>query len=407
MLKKLFTIGMLAGALLLASNANAQTEENEYPRYSFWSNWSIGGTVIYSWEFEHGGLFEWREGSNIGASLFFEKELSPIWSFRLVAQTPGLWKGFGYIDNPAYDRDGMWYDRYGKAGVDFKFDFYNARNGYDPDRKWSTYLLAGMGLTFQRDDVELGVVGMYMQAGIGAARKLCEHSTIFAELTGDITADIPNPIHQWHDMTGMLSIGYMYNFGPTDEDTARIGQRKRLHQKQLDAKDTEIAKLSKDLKDTKAREQDLQNKVDKIEKGGYQGGTYVNNNQDVIDSLQRIIDSYENDKDNYYAMPFSILYAVDQDQVPADQMNKIKAIAQIMKDSDYDFEIIGYCDKSGSKEYNQKLSERRAENVKKLLVNKYGIDEDRLTATGKGQSISFGDLKNAVNRRVSFYRKNK
>ena len=88
-------------------------------------------------------------------------------------------------------------------------------------------------------------------------------------------------------------------------------------------------------------------------------------------------------------------------------MNKIKAIAQIMKDSDYDFEIIGYCDNSGSKEYNQALSERRAEKVKKILVNKYGIDENRLSTSGKGKDLAFGDIKNAVNRRVSFYRKNK
>ena len=88
-------------------------------------------------------------------------------------------------------------------------------------------------------------------------------------------------------------------------------------------------------------------------------------------------------------------------------MNKVKAIAQIMKDNDCDFEIIGYCDYSGSDAYNQKLSEKRAENVKKLLVNKYGVDGDRLTVSGKGKTMSFGDIKNAVNRRVSFYRTNK
>ena len=78
MLKKLFKIGMLAGALLIACSANAQEKEYTlvYPQYGFWSNWSIGGSVLYSWQYEHGGILDWRDGSNIGASLFFEKELS-------------------------------------------------------------------------------------------------------------------------------------------------------------------------------------------------------------------------------------------------------------------------------------------------------------------------------------------
>ena len=245
-----------------------------------------------------------------------------------------------------------------------------------------------------------------LQGGLGIGRKVCEHSTLFAELGADIAADIPNPIHQWHDMTGKFSIGYMYNFGPTQTDLDMLAQAAGVSQEQLDAKDTEIETLKKDLRDSKTNEAQLMNRVKELE-AGHGGGSVVKTDDGVADSLQRIIDSYENDKDCYYAMPFSILYGVDQSDVPANQMNKIKAIAQIMKDCDYDFEIIGYCDNSGSREYNQKLSERRAEKVKKMLVDKYGIDGDRLTTSGKGKDLHFGDIKNAVNRRVSFYRKNK
>ena len=88
-------------------------------------------------------------------------------------------------------------------------------------------------------------------------------------------------------------------------------------------------------------------------------------------------------------------------------MAKVNALAQILKDNeDINIEIIGYCDYSGSDEYNQKLSEKRAEYVKKLLVRK-GIDENRLTTSGKGKTMPFGDIKNPINRRTSFYRVNK
>ena len=53
-----------------------------------------------------------------------------------------------------------------------------------------------------------------------------------------------------------------------------------------------------------------------------------------------------------------------------------------------------------------KLSEKRAKEVKRLLVKRYGIDEDRISVDfkGKQKDYAFGDIQYALNRRVSFYR---
>ena len=416
MLKKLFTIGMLASLMFVAYNANAQ-EKNyqlEYPRYGFWSNWSLGGSVIYSWQYEHGGILDWRDGSNIGANLFFEKELSHIWAMRLVAETPGLYHGWGDNSLPvgAYNRDAVrGYDRYGKAGIDFKMSFQGLCKGYDPERRGNLYLLAGVGATFSRDDVELGFIGMYLQGGLGWSYKL-NHSTIFIEIVDDIAADIANPIHQWHDNTGMLRLGWMYNFGPTQEDLDLIAQRALLTQENFDKMSNEIDGLRNDLRDAKTREAKLINRINELEanQGNNTNSTYINGggvDNGVADSLRKVIEGYETNKHNFYALPFSITYDIDQYTVSEDQMGKINAIAQVMKDNeDVNFNIIGYCDYSGSDAYNQKLSEKRANEVKRLLV-KRGIDEGRLTTEGKGKTMPFGDIKNAINRRVSFYRVNK
>jgi OOP family OmpA-OmpF porin len=47
--------------------------------------------------------------------------------------------------------------------------------------------------------------------------------------------------------------------------------------------------------------------------------------------------------------------------------------------------IVGYTDRIGSKAYNQKLSEERANSVKAYLQGK-GISSSRLTAVGKGEN---------------------
>lgn len=47
--------------------------------------------------------------------------------------------------------------------------------------------------------------------------------------------------------------------------------------------------------------------------------------------------------------------------------------------------VAGYTDSTGTEAYNQRLSERRAESVKNLLVQQ-GVQTDRITAVGYGES---------------------
>ncbi len=66
--------------------------------------------------------------------------------------------------------------------------------------------------------------------------------------------------------------------------------------------------------------------------------------------------------------------------------------------------IEGYTDSLGSDEYNQGLSQRRAEAVKSYLIGQ-GIGAERLTARGKGESEPLAgndtELGRQQNRRVA------
>ncbi len=67
--------------------------------------------------------------------------------------------------------------------------------------------------------------------------------------------------------------------------------------------------------------------------------------------------------------------------------------------------IDGHTDNKGKPEYNQDLSQRRADSVKKYLLKK-GLDAGRVDALGKGQDAPIADNKTEIgrakNRRVEF-----
>jgi outer membrane protein OmpA-like peptidoglycan-associated protein len=81
-------------------------------------------------------------------------------------------------------------------------------------------------------------------------------------------------------------------------------------------------------------------------------------------------------------------------------------IADYMKQNpSFSLSIVGHTDNTGSDEYNQKLSEDRAEAVKNYLVKK-GVGEISISAEGKGESEPIADNNTPEgrekNRRVVF-----
>ena len=68
----------------------------------------------------------------------------------------------------------------------------------------------------------------------------------------------------------------------------------------------------------------------------------------------------------------------------------------LKKNSNAKVTISGYASPEGNAKFNQKLSEKRAEAVKNILVKEYGISANRIETQGKGVGSIFG--KPAYNR---------
>jgi OOP family OmpA-OmpF porin len=87
-----------------------------------------------------------------------------------------------------------------------------------------------------------------------------------------------------------------------------------------------------------------------------------------------------------------VQFEINKAIVKPEYSNDIKKIADVMiKHSNLNILIEGHTCNLGRKEYNLKLSQRRADAVKAFLVNKYGIDSDRIATKGFGFSRPIAD----------------
>lgn len=80
-----------------------------------------------------------------------------------------------------------------------------------------------------------------------------------------------------------------------------------------------------------------------------------------------------------------VFYKIGSSKIGADQLPNVEMIANYMKHNPTStVEINGYASKDGNLEFNERLAQRRAESVKTMLVNRYGIKADRIKAKGQG-----------------------
>jgi OOP family OmpA-OmpF porin len=100
-----------------------------------------------------------------------------------------------------------------------------------------------------------------------------------------------------------------------------------------------------------------------------------------------------------------VKFDFDKSKVKEDSYGDIKNLADFMKQYPATSTTVeGHTDSVGTDAYNKKLSERRANAVREVLVNQYGVGGERVNAVGYGESKPVADnateAGRAVNRRV-------
>ncbi|WP_097000124.1 OmpA family protein [Persephonella hydrogeniphila] len=102
-----------------------------------------------------------------------------------------------------------------------------------------------------------------------------------------------------------------------------------------------------------------------------------------------------------------IHFDFDRYNIKKDYLPYLNVITRYLKaNKELKIKIVGYTDSIGSKEYNDRLARKRAESIKKYLID-HGISPDRIEIIGKGKEDYLFDnntpLNRFTNRRAEFF----
>ncbi len=364
-MKKLLIVLAFAGVSMSSMAQDADpTLKYSVATNSFWSNWFI--QVNANWSAFYSSQ---EHGNGLAAS--------PLKSFRATPNasvaigkwfTPGLGlrtKVYGIWGRQVNSEEKQEY-KYWNAQEQAVFNLSNLFCGYNPTRVWNFSLFAGAGIERNMDADQYS---MAYSIGLMNQWRLCKHVSINLEagwLYKEPEADANGASKfsrkglgwECHDNQLYAEVGLTFNLGKASwEKTPDVDAIKALSQAQIDALNAQLADANAEnarLKNLLANQKPAQAPEKQVVKEyvGSSASVFFNINKSTIASKKDLVN--------------------------------VKNIAEYAKDANANVVVTGYADSAtGSKAYNQKLSEKRAETVANELV-KMGVSRDNIQTVGKG-----------------------
>ena len=144
---------------------------------------------------------------------------------------------------------------------------------------------------------------------------------------------------------------------------------------ELDGKDAQIAALGAEVADLRAKLNDCLNRPAQIQ--------YVD----------RPVTVTETQTQNTHSLTTNVHFRIAKYVIDPSQVTNVERVAVYLKmHPEATVTVLGYASKDGNLESNKVLAENRAQAVKNMLINKYGIKADRINAKGCGVSEAYDEL---------------
>ncbi|MDE6196366.1 MAG: OmpA family protein [Muribaculaceae bacterium] len=289
-----------------------------------------------------------------------------------------------------YERDGMNKFKYVGANLDFMWDMFNSLGGVNSKRVFSIIPFVGLGGTYAWDFNPTGNIAsrhggtkdnswtLPVSGGLQMRFRLCKYVDFFAEARASFYGDNWNNIAEGRpvDINVTVNGGFAITFGGRDYRSYNpcdyLGYINNLNDQVNDlrgALTTTAAALA-------AAEAQLPC-------------------PEVVEAEATVIEAAP--------LMATVRFTLNSSKISDIEMVNVFNIAQWMKENpEQTVAIAGYADKdTGTSTYNMELSKRRAEAVRDALVNKYGINPDRLSLSAEGSDVQPYDVNN-WNRIVIF-----
>ena len=393
-MKKLFLMLAVASLSLNAMAQEDPTEKYSVSTNSFWSNWFIQTNLNWSsYTIGTHGLFsapfrKFPMGTD-KAEICEHGFTAPSLSIAVGKWfTPGL--GLRTKANVG------WMGKVGSSDVPMLltvnehvlFNLHNLLGGYDEDRVWNfiPYIGAGVAHTFKNPS-GVSKRGCYtFSAGLLNTFKISQKVALNLEL-GYTNYDkgmvgISNnggiiPKHRLNQLS--VEVGATFNLGKgTWNKTPDVDAIKALSQGQIDALNAQLT----DAQSENARLKDL----------------LANQQKEVAQTTAMVAAGKTVTK--VVAAPVSVFFNINKAKIASKKdLQNVSELAKVAKENNSKIVVTGYADsKTGSAEYNQKLSEKRANTVADELV-KMGIDRNNIEIVAAGGVKTLSPI--SYNRRAT------
>lgn len=313
-------------------------------------NWFISiagaGSVLLG---DHNGEADFGDRLNINPQLSFGKWYSPILGFR-VQLTGGPIKSFGTNENRDFKLDANYF----AAHADLLWDVTNLWAPYNEKKVFRLIPWVGMGYAqrFEADGVPR-TESPSLNGGLLTAFRLSKRVDLNVEFQASILNEQFNRV-QYKKLTDAIlqgSIGLTFKLGKTDFEVIEPMDYALLN----DLND-QINRLRADNDELSKRPKSCPECPEVVP-------TVVNNN--FVDNV--------------------VFFRLNSSVIDKNQHINIYNTAQFVKENNVPVKVIGYADvKTGTSDYNFKLSEKRARAVAKELIDKYGISSNQITIEWKG-----------------------
>lgn len=388
----LWSFAACSAMLLPGVTANAQETvvidetivETEVPCKTYYystsrDNWFIqvgAGVASPFVENAGGGHGHFTANYNLG----FGKYISPYLGWRVsfyggaLHSNPSTYHKFKYVN----------------ANVDFMWDMLNSLGGVNTKRVFSIVPFVGLGGTFAWDYRPDGTImdrdgkhpkgnmwALPVSAGIQFNFRLCKYVDFFLEGRGQFYGDNFNNIAGGRpvDINLTATGGFIFKIGGDDFKSYNpcdyLGYISNLNNQVNDLRGA-LATTSAALAAAEAQLPcpEVQETV-------------------VVEQAAPLMST--------------VRFTLNSARISDMEMVNVYNTAEYLKaNPDQKVVIAGYADKdTGTSSYNMSLSKRRAEAVKKALVEKYGISADRLSIQAEGSNTQPYDVNN-WNRIVIF-----